>query len=295
MLRSANGPEPLPVVLLTGASAGLGLTLARLLRTQPFRLILTARADSLHRFQQAGLTGDERVVIRPLDVANAAQRGSVVNEVREKWGGVDILINNAGVAYRTVVEHFSEADVHHVMEVNFFGPMDLIRLVLPDMRRKRAGRILSMSSVGGMMAMPTMALYSASKFALEGACEALWYEVRPWNIHVTLVEPGFVNSRSFENTLYTEESRAASEDLRDPYHGHYLNMTRLIRRLMLSSRATPEKIAQRIVRVMRDPHPDLRVGVTPDASFFAMLRRLLPRGLYHTILYRSLPGIKGWG
>lgn len=295
MPASDNGPEPLPVVLLTGASTGLGLTLARLLRTQPFRLVLTARAESLQRFNEAGWTGDERTVIRSLDVANAAQRESVINEVRERWGGVDILINNAGVAYRTVLEHFREADFHHVMEVNFFGPMDLIRLVLPDMRRKRAGRILSVSSVGGMMAMPTMALYSASKFALEGACEALWYEVRPWNIHVTLVEPGFVNSRSFENTLYTEESRAASKNLQDPYHGHYLNMTRMITRLMRRSRATPERIAQRIFRVMSHPHPHLRVGVTPDASFFALLRRLLPRGLYHALLYRALPGIKEWG
>jgi hypothetical protein len=77
--------------------------------------------------------------------------------------------------------------------------MALIRLVLPGMRQKGAGRIISVSSVSGMMAMPTMGTYSASKFALEGATEALWYEVRPWNIQVSLVEPGFVRSHSFRN------------------------------------------------------------------------------------------------
>jgi short-subunit dehydrogenase len=146
-----------------------------------------------------------------------------------------------------------------------------------------------------MMAMPTMALYSASKFALEGACEALWYEARPWNIHVTLIQPGFVNSRSFENTLYTPESRAASKQPRDPYHGHYVNMTRLIHRLMNRSRATPDEIARRVHRVIRHPNPPLRVGVTSDASFFRMLRRLLPRRIYHALLYRGLPRIQEWG
>ena len=92
--------------------------------------------------------------------------------------------------YRAVLEHVSDAERVAQMDVNYLAPMDLIRLVLPRMREKHAGRILNVSSVGGMMAMPTMAVYSASKFALEGATEALYYEVRPWNIRVSLIQPG---------------------------------------------------------------------------------------------------------
>lgn len=294
-MPNPDGADSWPVVLLTGASAGLGLALANRLKREPLRLVLTARQASLDRFQALGIRESDQLWLRGMDVTVAREREAVVREVRERWGGVDALVNNAGIAYRTVVEHFGKDDFHHVMDVNFFGPMHLIRLVLPEMRRKRAGRIISVSSVGGMMAMPTMALYSASKFALEGACEALWYEVRPWKIHVTLVQPGFVNSRSFENTLYTAESRAASENLQDPYHGHYLNMTRLIERLMKRSRATPDEIARRIVHVLQHPNPPLRTGVTADATFFGLLRRLLPRGLYHSLLYRRLPGIHQWG
>jgi hypothetical protein len=122
--------------------------------------------------------------------------------------------------------------------------MELIRLVLPGMRRKRAGRIINVSSVGGMMAMPTMALYSASKFALEGATESLWYEVRPWNIHVSLVQPGFIHSDSFRNTRYTEASRQAEKDSANPYYPHYRQMATLITRLMERTSATPEGVAE---------------------------------------------------
>lgn len=283
------------IVLVTGASSGLGLALSQKLLRTDFRLILTARKSSLARFATAGVTTSERVKICALDVTSSAEREQVVREAEEAWGGVDVLINNAGVAYRTVVEHFNEADDWEQMDVNFRGPMELIRLVLPGMRRKRAGRIINVSSVGGMMAMPTMALYSASKFALEGATESLWYEVRPWNIHVSLVQPGFIRSDSFRNTRYTEASRQAANDPANPYHWHYQLMAALIAQLMEQAGATPEQIADTILRTMKKPSPPLRVPATWDAHIFATLRRFLPRRVYHRFLYGRLPGVKNWG
>ena len=289
-------PSPAPqVVLITGASSGLGLALAKALLSTSNRLVLTARKSSLGRFEATGIKSNDRVSIRALDVTSAPDRERVIAEASQRWGGVDVLINNAGVAYRTVVEHFNEADDWEQMDVNFRGPMELIRLVLPGMRRKRAGRIINVSSVGGMMAMPTMALYSASKFALEGATESLWYEVRPWNIHVSLVQPGFIRSDSFRNTRYTEGSRRASDDRDDPYHTHYARMNSLITRLMERTRATPEKVAEVILRTMERAHPPLRVPATWDAHLFATLRRLLPRPIYHRFLYFRLPEVKTWG
>lgn len=284
------------VLLLTGASTGLGLAIARrLLATTSFRLILTARAGSLERFAEEGIAESDRVHLRPLDVAVSAERHRVVEEAADRWGGVDVLINNAGIAYRAVVEHFPDDPLFDQMVINFYGPMELIKLVLPRMREKRRGRILNVSSVGGMMAMPTMAPYSASKFALEGATEALWYEVRPWNVKVSLIEPGFIHSDSFRNTLYTDKSRRATVDPSSPYHAHYENMSGMITRLMDITRSTPDAVARTLLRTLARKSPPLRVPATWDAHVFTTLRRILPRGLYHRILYALLPSVGRWG
>lgn len=284
------------VILLTGASGGLGLAIAKLLveKTQD-HLILTARADSLVRFEAAGIRPSERVWIRALDVVDADQREAIVEEATKRLKGIDVLINNAGVAYRAVLEHVREPDRLAQMDVNFQAPVDLIRLVLPGMRDRHAGRIISISSVGGMMAMPTMAIYAASKFALEGAHEALWYEVRPWGIFVTLVQPGFIRSQSFRLVRHTHQSQEGEDNVSEPYHPHYAHMSGFVERLMSRAFYTPEDVAQVVLRTIRKRRPPLRVSGTPDAFFFATLRRFLPRSWYHAFLYRMLPGVKTWG
>ena len=140
-------------------------------------------------------------MLRPLDITSADMRGELIANIEAQYGGVDILINNAGFTFRAVVEDVSEEDRLQQMNTNFRSPMELIRLCLPNMRQKRQGKIINISSVGGQMAMPTMAVYSASKHALEGATESLWYELKPWNIKVTLVQPGFINSKGFEKAV----------------------------------------------------------------------------------------------
>lgn len=287
--------QNLDTILLTGASTGLGLALSKLLLQTSYRLILTAREQSLSRFAEAGILPQPHVWIRPLDVTDAEQRRRVVEEINACWGGVDILINNAGVAYRSVVEHVREEERRTQIDINFLAPMELIRLVLPTMRAKQKGRIINISSVGGMMAMPTMSIYSASKFALEGATEALWYEVRPWNIKVSLIEPGFIHSSSFENTRYTHDSRDSLEHVDEAYHAHYEYMSSFIARLMGWTLATPERVAKKILKTLQRKNPPLRVPATLDAHLFSLLRRMLPRFLYHRILYWSLPQVKKWG
>ncbi len=283
-------------MLLTGASRGLGLAIAHaLVGSSRYRVLLTAREDSLGRFAAAGIFEGEHVRVRALDVTSAEQRLAVVEEAAEDWGGVDVLINNAGITYRAVVEHITDMDRLAQFEVNYNGPMELTRLVLAGMRERRFGRIINVSSVGGMMAMPTMSVYSASKFALEGASEALFYEVRPWNISVTLVQPGFINSDGFEQVRYTGQSQTAQGIERSPYHAHYAFMSGFIGRMMRLSPATPESVARKVLRVIERAKPPLRLPATLDASLFALLRRLLPRPMYHWVLYRMLPGIRYWG
>lgn len=289
-----NDPA-LPLVLLTGASTGLGLAIARLLVAEQCRVVLTARADSASRFARAGLVESDQLFLRVLDVSSAPEREGLMGELNETFGGVDVLINNAGIAYRTVVEHWDDRAWNEIMEVDVRAPMELARLALPAMRARHSGRILNISSVGGMMAMPTMSLYSAAKFALEGATEALWYEVRPWGIEVSLIEPGFIRSDSFRSTRFTRRSFRGAMDHDDPYHAHYLHMAGFIERMMEYAPATPEHVARCVLRTLRRRHPPLRVYATPDAHLFALLRRLLPRGLYHGILYRALPQVRAWG
>lgn len=284
------------VVLITGASTGLGLALVKeLMQTDKFHVIATARASSIDRFAKAGVFESKNLWIRPLDVLLKYERDAVIKEITDKLGGVDVLINNAGYCLRSVVEQVNETERLRQIDTNFRAPMALIRGVLPHMRKKRSGHIINLSSVGGMMAMPTMSIYSASKFALEGATEALWYEVRPWKIKVCLIQPGFINSDSFKNVKLTRESQKSIRDKNNPYYYHYTSMAPFIAKMMKMSPSTPEKIAKKIRKIIDSNNPPLRVPVTFDAYFFGLLRKLLPMSIYHSLMYYSLPRIFRWG
>ncbi len=132
--------------------------------------------------------------------------------------------------------------------------------------------------------MPTRSVYSASKFALEGASEGLWYELRPWNIHVSLVQPGFINSDGFEHVRLTLRGRIASLKENEDYHAHYEYMGEFIKRHMRRAWATPESVAGKILSAIRSLRPPLRVPATIDARLFSILRRILPRRVYHHFL-----------
>lgn len=151
------------------------------------------------------------------------------------------------------------------------------------------------ASVGGMMAMPTMSVYSASKFALEGASEALYYELKPWNVSVTLIQPGFMRSDAFDKVPYTAMSAQASKDPHDPYHEYFHHIEMFIAKAMNRALATPDSVAIKVAKVLRSKSPPLRVYGSLDAVLFAWLRGLLPRRIYTWILYRNLPQVRQWG
>jgi short-subunit dehydrogenase len=280
------------VVLLTGASSGLGLAIAQqLIADGTFHLVLTSRATSLHRFAEAGVRASPTVWLRPLDIVDYQQMKDLVAEIAGALGGVDILINNAGIADRATVEESGDDSRHRQLDVNYLAPFELIAQVLPGMRERHAGRIINISSAGGFMAMPTMSAYSASKFALEAASESLWYEVKPWGIHVTLVVPGFINSDGYLNA--TESPRAL--DRRSAYFEHYRGMRDLIASSMRKVTATNQSVARQVSQLLGQRTPPLRAHITLESRLFFWVRKLLPASLYHWVLYRLLPNVQVWG
>ncbi len=290
---SADSRGGSPVVLVTGTSSGIGLALARELVQGDFRVVLTAHRRSVHKLEERGITESEKVIIRAMDVTSKRDRDAVFLEVERRWGGVDVLINNAGVAYRAVMEEISGVDEERQQDINYRGPMALCRRAIAHMRGQRWGRILNVSSVSGMMAMPTMGSYSASKWALEGASEALWYEMKPWDVRVTLIQIGFVHSQSFKN-VRPPVARPHLEAERGPYREYYRNMGPFVEAKMNAAQATPEVIARRILSTLKRKSPPLRFPATKDARLFYFLRRMLPRRVYHLLMYMALPGRRGW-
>lgn len=282
------------VVVLTGSSGGIGMALLRRAHQLNMRVMATALTDSMHLITESGFRESDRLIIRPLDLRDPSNIDSVVKETLMRWGRIDVLINNAGISYRGVAEQMSAEEELEQMTVNYLGPMSLTRRVLSVMRMQRSGHVVNVSSVGGMMSMPTMSSYSASKWALEGASEALWYEMRPFGVSVTLVEPGFINSDAFRKVRMPRAAQSLPDDV-NPYKEYYTNMTRFVTWLMEHSLATSASVASVILRQVRKKHPPLRVQATLDAWIFNALRRFLPRRLYHPLLYLMLPGIKTWG
>jgi short-subunit dehydrogenase len=282
------------VVLVTGCGSGLGLNLAdQLFLLKSYRVVVTARIRSLAALRLR-FAESERFIIRELDVTNTAQTHQLINEICCHWGSIDILINNAGVCFRSVVEHMDVASEMLQLKTNYLGPMTLIRSVLPMMRERGEGQIINISSASGVLAMPTMASYSASKHALEGASEALWYEAQPYGIKVSLVQPGFIRSESFKNVVLSKKA-AMSEMLHGPQSEYYRSMAPLVEKFMNFSTVTHSDIAAKVISLFGKTNPPLRVAVTPDVKIFKFLRWLLPPWAFHRFIFLTLPGSKKWG
>lgn len=282
------------VVIITGCGGGIGLELShQLYKNSDMRLVLTARQHHLEALRQVFQESD-RLKVCELDVCNESNIYSLVQQVSQSWGRIDVLINNAAVCYRGVVEHMDSDSETHQLMTNYLGPMMLTRAVLPIMREQREGQIINISSTAGVLAMPTMASYSASKHALTGASEALWYEAIPFGIKVHLVELGFVNSSSFENVVLSEKARLSSL-LNGPHAEYYKSMEPMISFFMRMTPSSPQKIAARIHKVINVRPHKLRVAATFDVWLFAMARRLLPSKMFHWLALKAIPGSVEWG
>ncbi len=181
-------PLPSPAWLITGCSTGIGREIAIAALNRNHRVALTARDPGAVADLQARYP--DRAIAVALDVTKPDQIANALAEADAAFGGVDVLCNNAGYGYMAAIEEGDEDEVRAMFETNFFGPLALIKAALPQMRARRSGYIINISSQAGLMSNPGTAYYSASKFALEGLTEGLSREVKPFGIRVTAVEPG---------------------------------------------------------------------------------------------------------
>jgi len=192
------------VVLLTGGSRGLGLVMARQLVDEGARVVLLARdLGELERArEELEARGRGEVLSIRCDVRRRADVRAAVDMVLDKYRSVDVLINNAGVIQVGPLEHMDHEDFENAMATHFWGPLHLILEIAPIMRHRRFGRIVNIASIGGKMAVPHLAPYSASKFALVGLSDAIRAELDPYGIRVTTVAPGLMRTGSPINAQF---------------------------------------------------------------------------------------------
>ncbi|MDQ0079801.1 NAD(P)-dependent dehydrogenase (short-subunit alcohol dehydrogenase family) [Variovorax boronicumulans] len=188
MPTTANTPETRKTWFITGAASGFGHAFAEHALAQGHNVVATARDAG--RLADLVALAPDRVLATPLDVDVAGAAEAAVQAAVARFGRIDVLINNAGYGVVGALEETPDAELRALMNTNFFGAMAVTRAALPVLRAQKSGAIVNISSLGGQLSFSGFSAYSASKFALEGASEALAQEVAPFGIKVLIVEPG---------------------------------------------------------------------------------------------------------
>ncbi|HCA56963.1 MAG TPA: short-chain dehydrogenase/reductase [Blastocatellia bacterium] len=239
------------VWFITGCSTGLGRDLAEVLLEQGYRVVATARrldsiADLAERFP-------ENARIASLDVTDRDQISAAVEKAIEEFGRIDVLVNNAGYGLLGAIEEPSTAQIRAQFDTNVFGAVDVMRAVLPQMRRQKSGHVLNMSSVAGFIASGSAGYYAATKFALEALSEALAQEAADHGIRVTIVEPG-----PFRTDFAGRSLRAPEGQMPDVYPGtqRFLDYFAEVDRKQVGD---PRKAAQVMIDVVESAEPPLRL------------------------------------
>jgi NAD(P)-dependent dehydrogenase (short-subunit alcohol dehydrogenase family) len=261
------------VVLITGASSGIGQACARHLAQRGYQVFGTSRRP------QAG--AEEPFEMIPMDVTDEDSVRQGVATVLARAGRLDVVVNNAGFGFGGAVEDTSIDEAQQLFDANFFGMLRVCRAVLPHFRERRAGTIVNVSSLAGLIAQPFVGMYCATKFATEAIGEAMRMELRPFGIHVVLIEPGDTRTGFTANRRPTQASQAAS-----PYAD---NMQRTLAVIEHDEETgnSPDAVARLLERILRSRSPRLRYPVASAFQrFAAVARKLMPGGLFEWVLTR---------
>lgn len=246
------------VWMITGASRGMGLEIAKSALAAGHKVVATGR-DTDKVTKSIPNYRDNLLVVK-MDVTNPKEIEAAVNSAVDKFGTIDVLVNNAGNFYAGFFEELSPRQMELQIATNLFGPMNVTRVVLPLMRKNRSGHIISISSNAGLVGYEYCSAYAASKFGLEGWMESLQFEVAPFGIHTTIVEPGFFRTELLEptSTIWSEASiedyAARNAELRPSWKG-----------MSGKQEGDPSKLAEALIKISNQNEPPKRWLAGADA------------------------------
>ena len=269
------------VWFITGAGRGMGVDIARAALAAGHAVVATARnTDTL----TAALGTDENLLAVPLDITDFANAEAAVKATVERFGRVDVLVNNAGNLYAGFFEELNPEDVRAQIETNLFGPMNVTRAVLPVMRAQRSGLIITITSTAAIVGQAFSSAYAASKFAAEGWIESLTPEVEPFGIRTMLVEPGY-----FRTDLLTLQSTTYAEHSIDDYAERTAQIIAGQRGMNGQQPGDPAKLAAALITVAQD-NPPLRwiAGADAIAAIEQKAKDLLAQADAHRALSSNL-------
>jgi NADP-dependent 3-hydroxy acid dehydrogenase YdfG len=243
--------SPQRVWFITGASTGFGRLLAQEVLKSGGKVVVTAR--KLDKVADLEAQYPQTAKALALDVTNAGQVDSVVAQAIEKFGRVDVLVNNAGYGVAGAIEEVSEAEFMPMFETNVFGLLRVTRAFLPHLRKQRSGHVLNLSSIGGLVASPGMGYYNATKFAVEGISEALAGELAPLGIRVTIIEPGPFRTDFLGRSGVVAKARIAD------YDSTAGNMRKYFAENDGKQRGDPVRAVHAMMQIVESPAPPLRL------------------------------------
>ena len=243
--------------LITGCSSGIGRGIAKAVLENGDRAIVTARNTAT--LEDIGAAYPDTALLVPLDVTDNESIKNAVAKGYEKFGTIDVLVNNAGYGYRSSLEEGNVQDVDVLFNTNFFGPIELIKAVLPKMREQHKGAIINVSSIGAVRSGVGSGYYAASKAALELASDSLSKEVKPLGIEVMIVEPG-----SFRTRFYDTSLKGTDKLISD--YAETAGKTRKENVVNLENQpGDPEKVGQILYKVVKNGNLPLRLLLGSDA------------------------------
>ena len=271
------------IVLISGGSRGLGLVMARDFAREGARLVLCARDEvELQSAQNDLETLGAEVMTVPCDITDKQSVTQMIERVNSRFGGVDVLVNNAGIIQVGPIEVMTEEDFEHAMKVHFWGPLNTILAVLPAMRAQKSGRIVNISSIGGKVSVPHLVPYSASKFALVGLSKGLRAELMKDGIKVTTVCPGLMRTGSPRNA-----------DFKGKHQLEYawFSISDALPLLTVSA----ENAARQVVRACKRGQGELVISV--PAKVAVLFESLFPEAMSQILAAANqlLPGAGGVG
>ena len=263
-------------IVVTGASSGIGKATARLFLDKGWNVVATMRNPAAEK----DLVESAKLKLVALDVQDPASVRAAAAAAIGAFGKVDVWLNNAGYGAFGPVEAGSREQIQRQYDVNVFGLIECVQAIAPHFRANRAGVIINVSSIGGLLTVPGYGVYNSSKFAVEGLSEGLWYELGTFGIRVKLIEPGAIR------TDFGGRSMDAWDISKLPDYSGFMEKVKATRENFVKNSSTPELVAGVIFEAANDPSERLRYLAGPDAKRLWPVRRWLGRRIQMKIVRR---------